>query len=991
MGEAARTGEGPFAEGPPSARSTAGAHSDLDQSHLTGVETLVESPSIDEVQALKFERGAAIERYTVLDRIGAGAMGVVYTAYDPRLDRRVALKIMHARPGHRADEIVGRLLREAQALARLQHPNVVAIYDANRIGELVYLTMELVDGHNLSRWLKDGKRTSQEILDTFVAAGRGLAAAHKAGIVHRDFKPDNVLVGRDGRVRVVDFGIARGAEGPEFTAVPRDMSENISTPPSASMSASLSPFATTDRGNHPAPLADTDPAAAKLQAVALASQAPATGLDSAIAGLSSMRLTRTGALVGTPAYMAPEQHMGQRVDARADQFAFAVALFEALFKAHPFPAKNYVQLTTSVLGGKIDATPVRTSVPLHVRRAILRALAVEPSQRFESMDAMLAALAPTERRRRTIFGALAVAGVAATVTGGIVWAQVKPPGCEGADRHLVGVWDEGIKERARQAFLETGQPYAARAAETATAALDEYAATWVAMRREVCEASLVHHEQSPLLLDRRMACLDRHLEQLQATAALFSEADREVVQRAAVAVEGLPDLKACADAEQLMQGPGRGLASREEVARLEGILAHAVAKRHAAKYAAAQGLAERALQEGRATGAGAIEARALITLGQIAADQGRFEQAVELHTRAIAAAEAGAVDPMRGQAMAELGLVLGGLQQRHAEGERMLQLAAATDLRVGAGPIEQARRDISLGIVRTARGEHEGARQTLLAAVEVLRAAPASSRLLLIAAFNALGSLEDKRGRDEAARRYFGDALALAEDRLGPDHPDVASVLNNIAVLEMRAGRFDQAIAALERALDIRVRTLGPDHPEIASTRMNLGSALVFTGDYARASGDFEAAAGVLRRASGQEGRLVDALYNLANSYHLQHDYARAVPIYEEALVRGQALFGPDDPEVAYPLHGLGVALVELGRLEEARPLLERALAIRTRKDVQPVDLGELRFALARAVAGRDRPRALTLASEARADYAGDHADEDVSRVDAWLLAHVAR
>ncbi|MCY1005244.1 tetratricopeptide repeat protein [Nannocystis pusilla] len=650
-----------------------------------------------------------------------------------------------------------------------------------------------------------------------------------------------------------------------------------------------------------------------------------------------------------------------------------------------------MQLTTSVLGGKIDATPVRTSVPLHVRRAILRALAVEPSQRFESMDAMLAALAPTDRRRRTIFGALAVAGVAATVAGGIVWAQVKPPGCEGADRHLVGVWDEATKERARQAFLETGQPYAARAAETATAALDEYAATWVAMRREVCEASLVHHEQSPLLLDRRMACLDRHLDQLQATAALFSEADREVVQRAAVAVEGLPDLKACADAEQLMQGNGRSLASREEVARLEGILAHAVAKRHAAKYAAAQGLAERALQEGRASGAPAIEARALITLGQIAADQGRFEQAVELHTRAIAAAEAGGVDPLRGQAMAELGLVLGGLQQRHAEGERLLQLAAATDLRVGAGPIEQARRDISLGIVRTARGEHEGARQTLLAAVEVLRAAPASSRLLLIAAFNALGSLEDKRGRAEAARRYFGDALALAEDRLGPDHPDVASVLNNIGVLEWRAGRAEQAIAALERALDIRVRTLGPDHPESATSRMNLGNALLDVEQYERASGFYEQAVAALRRLPGSDRDLIDTLYNLAICHHMREDFAAAAPIFEEALRRGQAIFGPDDAELAYPLHGLGVALVELGRLDEARPLLERALAIRTRKDVRPVDLGELRFALARAVVARDRPRALKLASEARTDYAGDHADAEVSRVDAWLLAHVER
>jgi len=954
---------------------------------MTGSETLAESPAIDEVQALQFERGAAIERYTVLDRIGAGAMGVVYTAYDPRLDRRVALKIMHARPGHRADEIVGRLLREAQALARLQHPNVVAIYDANRIGELVYLTMELVDGSNLSRWLKDAKRTSGEILDTFVAAGRGLAAAHKAGIVHRDFKPDNVLVGRDGRVRVVDFGIARGADGPEFTAVPPDMSENISTPPSPSESASLSPFATTDRGNHPAPLADTDPAAAKLKAAALASQEP-QGLDSAIAGLSSMRLTRTGALVGTPAYMAPEQHLGVRVDARADQFAFAVALFEALFGAHPFPAKNYVQLTTSVLGGKIDATPVRASVPMHVRRAILRALSVEPHQRFDSMDAMLAALVPAERRRRTLGGALAVATLAAAVTGGIVWAQVKPPGCDSADRHLVGVWDDAIKERARQAFLETGQPYAARAAETATAALDEYAKSWVAMRREVCEASLVHREQSPLLLDRRMACLDRHLDQLQATAALFAEADREVVQRSAVAVEGLPDLKECADAERLMHGAGRSLAGREEVARLEGILAHAVAKRHAAKYAAAQGLAERALAESRASGAAGVEAQALIALGQIATDQGRVEQAVDLLTRAIAAAEAGAADPARARATAELGVVLGLQQHRPVEGERLLRLAAAVDLRVGAGPIEQARRDILLGMLQSERGEHDLARQTLLPAVEALRAAQAP-RLQMVQAFNALGLVEDRSGRSDAARKYYGDALALAEDRLGPDHPDVATVLNNIGVLEWRAGRAEQAIALLERALDVRVRTLGPDHPEIATSRMNLGNALLAVEQYERASKSFEQAAAALRRRSGSEHDLADTLYNLAICHHMRDDFAAAAPIYEEALLRSQALFGPDHPEVAFAMNGLGVALVELGRLEEARPLLERALAIRTRRGVEPVDLGEVRFALARTVVGRDRARALELASAARSDYERERVSEQVARIDAWLLAQL--
>ena len=140
-------------------------------------------------EALKFERGATIDRYMILERIGAGAMGVVYTAYDPRLDRRVALKVMHARPGAQASDVATRLLREAQALAKLSHPNVVAVHDANALGEVVYLTMELVAGVSLTRWLKERPRSIDEILKVFIEAGQGLAGAHAAGLIHRDFKP----------------------------------------------------------------------------------------------------------------------------------------------------------------------------------------------------------------------------------------------------------------------------------------------------------------------------------------------------------------------------------------------------------------------------------------------------------------------------------------------------------------------------------------------------------------------------------------------------------------------------------------------------------------------------------------------------------------------------------------------------------------------------------------------------------------------------------
>ncbi|HEY8378050.1 MAG TPA: tetratricopeptide repeat protein, partial [Nannocystis sp.] len=467
--------------------------------------------------------------------------------------------------------------------------------------------------------------------------------------------------------------------------------------------------------------------------------------------------------------------------------------------------------------------------------------------------------------------------------------------------------------------------------------------------------------------------------------------DREVVQRAAAIVAGLPDLRECADADRLMRGERRSLAERDEIAKLERMLAHAVAQRHAARFAPAQTLAERALHEARALKVPAIEAEALILLGQIAADQGRFDQAAESHLRAIAAAELGGVDEARALATTELGVVLGALQERHAEGERLLRLAAAIDQRVRASPIQQARRDMFLGILLGKRGALDDARQKLLSAVEALKGAPAAAGLSLISAYNALGSLEDESGRPERARAYFGDALALAEDRLGADHPDVATVLNNIGVLEDRQGRYEAALAAHERALAIRVRTLGPDHPEIASARMNLAVALQHAGEIERAIAHFEATATALRRSPELQGRLAETLYNLALCHFQREDFARAVPLFEEAMARAQAVGGPDDKVAAAALQGLAVSLVELDRLEEAQPLLDRALRIQTARGITPYDLAEIRFALARVQFGRDRQRALELASAARGDFARGGEIEMVARVDAWLQAHVQR
>ncbi len=315
-------------------------------------------------------RGATVGRYVVLQMVGAGGMGIVYAAYDPELDRKVALKLL--RGDSRSSETTTgrtRLQREAQAMARLQHPNVIAVHDVGTFRDRVFVAMEFVEGQTLTRWLSP-RRSAKEVLDQFLLAGEGLVAAHAAGLVHRDFKPDNVLVGDDGRVRVMDFGLARPAG--EWVPV----GDVAVTDQTSDSSVSHDAFATP--------------------------------------------LTRTGALMGTPAYMAPEQHVGLAADARSDQFSYCVALYEGLYGERPFRGDSLAALAFDVTQGKVGPARAGPQVPGWVRRVLLRGLAVEPEKRWPGMDALLAALRadPREKRRRWFAAAAVTALVAGGVAGG---------------------------------------------------------------------------------------------------------------------------------------------------------------------------------------------------------------------------------------------------------------------------------------------------------------------------------------------------------------------------------------------------------------------------------------------------------------------------------------------------------------------------------------------------------------------------------------------
>jgi formylglycine-generating enzyme required for sulfatase activity len=321
-------------------------------------------------QAKHLPRGSLIRRYVVLQQVGSGGMGVVYAAYDPDLDRKIALKLLRPTDAQPAsDHHKQRLLREAQAIAKLSHPNVVAVHDVGEFEGQVFLAMEFLGGGTLRSWLAARPRPWREIVAMFVQVGRALAAAHEASLVHRDFKPDNVILDKEGRPRVVDFGLAQvGAQPPE-----REPVEPV----------------------HPT-------------------------------GQVDARLTRTGALVGTPAYMAPEQFMGGVIDARTDQFSFSVALFEALYGERPFEGEGLVALAASVVGGKRKTITGKARVaPAWVRALVLRGLASEPDARWPSMKALADKLAddPAVRRVRRLWIGAAVGAVLLTAAAGAAVAQ----------------------------------------------------------------------------------------------------------------------------------------------------------------------------------------------------------------------------------------------------------------------------------------------------------------------------------------------------------------------------------------------------------------------------------------------------------------------------------------------------------------------------------------------------------------------------------------
>ncbi|MCG8418730.1 MAG: protein kinase [Proteobacteria bacterium] len=745
------------------------------------------------------------DRFVLLEQLGAGGMGVVYAAYDPRLDRRVALKLIA--PGKRdPQETRERFLREAQALARLAHPNVVPIHDVGILSGNVFIVMEFVQGQTLDKWVKARERPWRDVLAVYLQAGRGLAAAHAQALIHRDFKPKNAIIGNDQRVRVIDFGLARGQ-----TAEPSNCTDENTDVDDAEVAnaTTLHIASQADSGEDPSAMhlaASVEAAGVKAASVEVASVEVASGGAAgsqdpsvAIYGASDSveapdsdrlqtPLTRTGVLIGTPHYMAPEQFTGANVGPKADQFSFCVALYQALYRERPYPGDSRQEIVAAMHEHRLVEPRRGHGVPRWIYPVLRRGLELEPDRRYPSMNALLTALErdPARARRRWITAIAAVAAIGIAVNS--LSHQPAAAVCKGAEYQLAGVWNGDRRASLEQAFAATGQPYAEHAWPRVAAGLDAYARDWADMSRDAC---IAHRRglQSGVLFDKRMSCLDRRKTSLASALSVLAETDAESLTNAVQVVQSLPSLGYCADTEALTAevAPPEDAATAGRVDALRKQLSRARALEHTGRYSDGLTIADAVVSAAESVGYKPLLAEALLVQGRINLFMNRRIESIEPLHRAATVGLAAGTDAIALQALA-----------RRVYSE---------------GTTEKVEPD---------SGDRKLVR-VLSWAQALAERAPRSAfgHALLL---NNAGVVYMVRGDADRAREYFEKALNIKNRATDVQSVELANILSNLALV---TPGLERRVDLSKRVLEQFERALGPTHPQTLARHLVYGHTVM--------------------------------------------------------------------------------------------------------------------------------------------------------------------
>jgi len=871
-------------------------------------------------------RGTSIGRYLVLGALGRGGMGVVYAAYDPELDRKLAIKVFRG-VAHDGSSRT-RMQREAQALARLSHPNVIAAFDVGEYEESLFIAMELVDGGTLRHWQTE--RGWREILDGYIAAARGLAAAHAAGLVHRDFKPDNVLVGPEKRVRVTDFGLVR-------------VVEDASAPTPSS----------------PSGLRDSD-------------------------------LTIDGAVLGTPGYMSPEQVAGEKAGERTDQFSWCVALWEALYKQLPFAGASLDEINHNM-----RTTPPRalaeTPVPRRVERVLARGLAVDPEDRWPSLDALVAALQRALPRRRLPWIASAAAVLVASIVAVAATRHVSQPSaapelCTGVDRRLVGVWDAHTRRTIRDVFIATKSPYAVPSFAGIAKVLDAFAGKWTAAVTESCEATRIRGEQTDEVQSLRQDCYDQRLDQVRALTRVLAGADADLVARGDEVLTGLDtSLSTCANVAALKAPRKVPAEIHSKVAEIYTQIHEADADVDTGNYAPAAAIAHKAVDEAAEAHWDPVTADALLVQGR-ACGHGNAAALTAFSAAAWAAMRGKRDDLLARAALDAAGTLAVGLDKADVA-EVWIELAKAALARIGTDPSLEVQIASTDGLIAAARGDLDAAVAFHEKAFAEARRDFGDHDARLVRLEGDLAASLLRSGAFAKAAEHLEHAIVLRTASVGPDHPDLAILWSNLATAYMDAHEPAKAKAAFARALALREKISGKDSPEMMGTLANYAQLLAKTGDNETAATMIERARKIAAVEPGtgasmyhtlltmygdillNAGRLADAramygqalvleenakssimpatLASRARLAEVEHAWKDAQTFAERSIAGYETAGGKNNPALWRPLTILAKAKVALGKRAQARPLFVRAIAIGEKAQLPAENLAPARAALA--------------------------------------------
>ena len=879
-------------------------------------------------------RGTLVGRYVIVDKLGEGGMGVVYAAFDPELDRKVAIKVLQGTAGGTESGGQAWLLREAQALARLAHPNVVAVHDVGSLpNDQVFVAMELVEGITMRAWLKQRARTWREVLPVMRAAGQGLAAAHRAGLVHRDFKPENVLVGADGRVRVMDFGLAR-LHGDRDAPASRDSDLSIET---------RSPL--------------------------------------------SQDLTLAGHVVGTPAYMAPEIYQESPADARSDQFAFGVTLFEALYGKRPYARAELLHAKDAPPKPRI---PSDARVPAALAKLALQAIAIDPAQRFASMDPLISALSrdPFARRRAVLGFAAGVVLVTGAAFGALRLAHSRAPLCEGIEHQLDGVWDAKIKAAVRDAYAATKLPFAPQAYADLERAVDAYAKDWVTTATESCRATRVRGDQSEEVLSLRDACLDQRLAELGAFARIATDPSKSLVEKGGGPVHELQPVARCSNIAALRDEGHPPPDLWPQVKDINKNLADAQAGIVAGNYVSAGAAALRASRLAEQMGFMPVKAQADVMRGLTLAQAQSFDEAIKVLTQGTIAAVIGKRDDIAAHGAFTIAMITAQALGKPNEAKVWITLAKAEARRNGLDQMLEQREAEIEGMVAGIAGDTQTAIASHEKSFAIARQIVGNDDPILWEDEELYAASLMRGQRFDDAIAHFAHAIALRSKVVGADHPDIALLLSNMGACYTR--RYDpRARPTLERALAIREKAYGKGNPAIVASVQNLAEAIrVVDHDPAAALPLDERAVKISALLPGKEhpmyhsaatdyaqtltalGRYADARALLDDTLALEDKtasqekpetlatraelalaeqaWADAETYAARSVAAYEAAGGKDDPILWWPLSLLGRAQLALGKHADARASLDRAFAIGEAVHVHANDLAAARAARAK-------------------------------------------